>query len=611
MDMILVKCLILVFLCTISVKSLIELKNQTYINISNFFIDMCMLCKTEANANSFSVIFYDESNKNIPNSFLYDVNQLLGPLTITNNIKNVLFYHKPIILPQSECVVLIIKNLNNLYKLVLNSYVLWNFTNYYIVIVLEKVPANGDLITIFSNLWNNYQLINILLVSILEMEKIFTYSPFNNVVLNGKIDIFYTDRYKELTDTIKYRMRNMHKHKLNISMFSKRITSVMDKTGEFHGSDAKILAVLANKMNFTPVLKVPNDGERYGYRSENGTFTGALGDIIYHRSVFVSNAMFLKDYETTDIDFTYPFKFDQLCIAVPKSELIPQWMSVFLCFNMGVWFGILGAFIFTLAIWCIIQYLINKESDFVSLGMEVFVVFLGSSTQRKIKFVTERVFLITTITFGFIMASCFQGSLVKLLSTKGYKEEITTMDDFDLSGLYIYTFSKNLQDTFSEDDKNPVIKNIFSKFKVPKNKDEEILKLVSHERNVAALGRKKDLEVKIAINYTVNGIPLVHIVEECPRNYYLGFILYKNSPFLKSINHIILNFVEGGIFESWFLRDFQLEIKIKLQKPWSTRTVFELEHLFVAFRLLFTGLFISFAIFVCEIIVISYTKIKH
>ena len=61
--------------------------------------------------------------------------------------------------------------------------------------------------------------------------------------------------------------------------------------------------------------------------------------------------------------------------------------------------------------------------------------------------------------------------------------------------------------------------------------------------------RKKDLNVIINTNFvTPGGRPLVHIINECPRDYYVSYLTRARWTLLPTFNWGIQKFMEAG---SW------------------------------------------------------------
>lgn len=59
-------------------------------------------------------------------------------------------------------------------------------------------------------------------------------------------------------------------------------------------------------------------------QKQDGTFNGALGDLITHKADFFMNAAFIKDYETRELEFTTAIDDDKLCIVVQTAQLVSR-----------------------------------------------------------------------------------------------------------------------------------------------------------------------------------------------------------------------------------------------------------------------------------------------
>ena len=69
----------------------------------------------------------------------------------------------------------------------------------------------------------------------------------------------------------------------------------------------------------------------------NGSFNGALGDLISRRADFMANACFLKDYLTDNrLEFTNSINDDKLCIVVKTAALVCEIFIFMLLKYVGV-----------------------------------------------------------------------------------------------------------------------------------------------------------------------------------------------------------------------------------------------------------------------------------
>lgn len=63
------------------------------------------------------------------------------------------------------------------------------------------------------------------------------------------------------------------------------------------------------------------------------SFTGALGDLLAHRTDIIANAYFIKDYGSSEVRFTSALYMDRLCIVVRAAELV--WICIYHIYYEG------------------------------------------------------------------------------------------------------------------------------------------------------------------------------------------------------------------------------------------------------------------------------------
>jgi hypothetical protein len=201
-----------------------------------------------------------------------------------------------------------------------------------------------------------------------------------------------------------------------------------------------------------------------------------------------------------------------------------------------------------------------------------------------------------------------------------YYPDINTLEELDASGLSIYTKAPPLIDTFgsaqinstaSTFDINSIMDRLSRRVKVAVGRI-NLWSVASTERNVAVLDRKTQNEYSLRLNkYRANdGSLLLHVVRECPRNYLLGYVVPRGSPYLPYFNQGIARLVEAGIVEHWkkitppsterheFDTTNSTEIaEVNTENP----KVFSLKDLQLAFYILVVGLSVSTVIFLLEI----------
>lgn len=334
-------------------------------------------------------------------------------------------------------------------------------------------------------------------------------------------------------------------------------------------------------------------------------FAGALAEVVYGRADIAFNGVFIKQYPSEDIQFTTPVHFDQVCFVVPKALTKPKWKTIFLAFDLTIWISLLMTYWLAFLSWYTIKKVNERHFDVNLLGLNLYSVFLMIPLNRFPVDCAERVMMSTILLFSFVVASSFQSSMVKFLAYETYEQDMHTIEELAESRLNILTASLNLKELF-ETDENPVMLRLLQRFSWTENVD--ILGEIAARRNAAAIGRKSDMEEKIAMSYVKGDQILLHIVEECPRSYHIAYLMPKKSPYVASFNDVINYFVEAGITESWF-------IHAKPHRPLSdyhnkslqqTNVVFTVENLIIAFIILIFGLAFSSLVFIGELCAHTY-----
>lgn len=111
---------------------------------------------------------------------------------------------------------------------------------------------------------------------------------------------------------------------------------------------------------------------------------------------------------------------------------------------------------------------------------------------------------------------------------------------------------RSILDIFG-DEGSPLMRSLSSKMTL-KTSDMTSLNLTSTYRASYSAERKADLNVMINTRYvTPSGRPFVHVVEECPRAYYVAFLTRIGWPLLPTFNRSIIKFFEAGEHR-YFLR---------------------------------------------------------
>lgn len=473
-----------------------------------------------------------------------------------------------------------------------------NKGNYFIMILNNKKHQNFK--DILKQLWDKHNVLNVVIQG--PGTKMYSYYPFNHT----------TNTWKSTQTSEK--LQNFNHFPLNISVFLMEPTLLygvpkslttnpiyqnLTLSRGYGGMDGLLLRELVKYFNFDPII-VENFGE-YGRVLPNGTAIGSLGDVVRRKVDLSINSRFLMDYKTQEIEFTFPYDSDELCMLVPKSVKVPVWKILLKCFSTLSWILILVSCIFCSFFW----YFIGPSRIISKVLWQIYSYIVGNP-YKIVPTVSQFIFLMTCFFFNIIIFGIIQGSFFTEFTTSVFYPDIDTLEDLYESNLPIATYYWFLIDGDSSD-----LMTKLKKHQIEARGD--LYDQTAYHRNVSTLVRKKTTEMLIKKKYrTRDGTPLVHIVKECHTTLLLCNILPKGSHFLEVFNRVIMRLYEGGFIKKWF-NDFgqglveEERFESEEAKDFVSLNLHDLQ---TAFYILLLGHSCSIFLFLCEIVIRIKNKIK-
>lgn len=423
--------------------------------------------------------------------------------------------------------------------------------------------------------------------------KIYRYHPFLK-----RLDVLNVTNLRKSPSTLAISLKDLHGYPLKVSMFERKPTAIRvendplmkhfpkNKSMSYGGIDGFMMHTMADLLNFKLVF-VGTDYFQYGRVLENGTAVGSLGDVVYRRVHLAGNGRFLEDYGTNAIEFSHSYQNDYICFVVPKSQAIPHWIMLFQCFSPLSWLAMIAVFIFASLTW---KALHGRFLTF-------YAIFTNTPTCLVSLSQFQKLFLFFCLPYNLIVNGIIQGSLTTSFSTVSYYPDITTLEALASSGL---TISSNV-DVWKDD--NCTIAKTLKNRQRPTN-GERAMQRAAFQRDVAAVERRLDATYYINDQFLDdNGLPLVHIVEQCVTGHFISFIVPKGSPFIRKFNSIIKMLNGAGFSKKWYgdvAKNFVYSGKGSALRMSDDR-VLDLGDVQTAFYLLAMGLGVSFFVFLWEV----------
>ncbi|XP_050311896.1 uncharacterized protein LOC126747362 [Anthonomus grandis grandis] len=371
------------------------------------------------------------------------------------------------------------------------------------------------------------------------------------------------------------------------------------------GIDGVTITTLSQLMNFSMNICKHPYCNYYGMLLENKTVIGSLKMVIDRKVDIQANARYITDYHVQGFEFAGPYMSDNVCLIVPRPTVMPMWLKLALLFDFRISLFFLVVIVFVV----LINKLIHKEFSTGDSLMEVFCILLGQSRKSTLHYRQQsaRLLLGSLMLFSMIVSSINLATLYMYLRQKTYIAPINTLEELYKSGMQI----KSDYDPF-EGSTLELYQNLSKKLTLlPENRS------ISFEYTVSGQGAgvQRLLHTKFftGIQYIDSeDEPLIHVVPECPRFYWLTYIVPSGSPFLKTINHYLVIFSEHGLYKKWY-RDFDVALQVEAQykikrRPHHARNPTSMKDILYAFWLLGFGLGLASVVFFYEIF---YVKLSH
>lgn len=458
----------------------------------------------------------------------------------------------------------------------------------------------------------------------LDNDTVLAYNPFIEAY-DGWRGVLQEWRFTEVREILRNRTQNLHLSPVKVAMFPRYPTAIpylsngsrqyIENDGpidHYGGIDGLILYHLSQYMNFSPVYEKPLDGKEYGYVTDRFSGTGVLGDLLTGRAEMAFNSLFYKDYHTRNIEFTCTVYSDTVCLIVPKAQASSK--TIVLMMQTDVQMYVFTTYAVTALLWYFLSrfrhaYICDCQQnlDISRTFLENFHPLTSSAISRFPDEVPLRIFVFSVIIFYSIINNFVQGQMVKVLSKPQSGHDISTLRELDESGLPISTTSPNLANVLGSNDpsQNLVTAHLISKVRVIEGGigDDTASDRVAFRRDTAALVRVSDVTFGVYDKYrTTQGKPMLHVVQECPMTYMLGYIVPKGSPFLKEINDFLLKVLEIGLIAKWWRSEAkpskcQSESKDKQSDVFR---VFTFKDFQVYFAILAIGLMSGLMVFTIE-----------
>ncbi|KAL7733601.1 hypothetical protein ACLKA6_005061 [Drosophila palustris] len=358
------------------------------------------------------------------------------------------------------------------------------------------------------------------------------------------------------------KLRNLRGYQLRYSMFTQPLRALPLEPVETEGYEAidgSIARLFAEKLNATARYVIPADGEAYGRCLPNGSFTGAVRDLMQGVTDIGLNLRFVLDCIWPKVEPIYPYRRVIISLVVPAAGMRPEYRIFVDAFRNSVWHLLLANFLIAFVIFIIFQWLLNcitgevGDSWFKVLDM-LYKTHLGQPVEHFSRKSSLRAFLMAWILFSYVLTSIYFGKLESSFVQPSYEQQLNDLDGLPALKLRVHGVT-TMFDAVTSSLSDRHYKALTAWRWIHPLKDSEHFFELSVSRRfkrTAFIMRDDVAKEFLAITYNAEeGRSSYHIVKQYLRSMPGTYILPLGSPYLYKFQMLMSAFFEHGFLDYW------------------------------------------------------------
>ncbi|KDR14037.1 uncharacterized protein LOC110834881 [Zootermopsis nevadensis] len=398
---------------------------------------------------------------------------------------------------------------------------------------------------------------------------------------------------------------------LEPAVMSKKFTTEDSAKTVFNeGIEIRLLQEFGSATNMTITYTQPPNEELWGLPLKNGSWTGASGQLIQGSVDMAMDLYFYRCDVIKEVECLTPHLIDHVRWYVPCASPFPGWMSLIRVFTLSLWLGFLVSyFIVAFIMWQVVkksnmiftQSIENQGyTSLVKCLMNFWAIILGESVPNNPpeKPVIRMVFLIWVL-YCLAINTVYQTYLTSFLVDPGLQHQISSDEEVINSGME-YGVPSAISTVI------PHVTNCRYQHLLQCDDHKGCQNRIAFKRDFSYIYSTFSMEFIIAARYTdANGKQLICSFEEIILSQLITMPVPKGYMMLDRFNSIILHLLQAGILEQWF-KDIKyttsLSSRVETDMLSGEYTKLSLLHMQSAVYILLLGLFLSFAVFLLEML---------
>jgi hypothetical protein len=472
----------------------------------------------------------------------------------------------------------------------------WDSRGLFLIVVRVKVPDSEEFaLSVIRELWEIGRGYNVVVVVLQDdLFNLYTWFPYSSH--DDCADV------KKVVLINQWVMEGEGKFVRKGSLYPRKIPST------FHGCTMNLSALMKGGIEdklYGHYFLTHNITRNYvnGFPDDSpspGNILTCMQSLWYRESDMVFGGLPLVVEEISNAEHIFPSFSAKLSWFVPCPKPISRLQRISHIFSPSVWVAILGVLtLVTVVSWCLAKQS-NDTRSYTTMSStlyNIWAVNVGVPVTGMPRGLRFRFLFFVFVLYCFAINTVFQTFLTSVLVDPGYENQMTSLDEVLDSGIELgYSAIGNLIFGFSSDLRH---KEILERGETCSTY-EVCINRIRETGNFALFG------VVWAVQKYTNSINDHSTV--CPLNdddnhfIFITPYLQNGSFFLESLNKFVSLYIESGMFHRL--------VKDSVYMSQSTRNtvdvsdgyfVFTLNHLRIAFYILFFGHGLSFLLFLCEV----------
>lgn len=318
--------------------------------------------------------------------------------------------------------------------------------------------------------------------------------------------------------------------------------------------------------------------------------TGFYADLIKRKVDIMIGGLYDNEVSRKLLSTTIPYDSDEMTWCVQRSGLAPNWMNVFVVFDVMLWmWAIICMIVCAILLFICVQLENGKRQNFVWAFLTTVCFSIGVYGHYEPRRGFVRVYVGGLLLYGMHFAAAYTSLLLSVLTTPRFERQVANIHEAINVG-YQFTGGENILPRFESSDKTS--SHLRYNYRACPEMDKCLTELGSNDKLAVAISRQHATNARI---------PLSNDDMFCfdKSNNLFSFsvvMLFKNDHhLLPPVNTLIRRITESGFIFKWKTDTEYLKFKedIKARDPPENAKPLKLDHMLGSFLLLSVGLIAS------------------